>query len=407
MLQNLRLHRQRRPRGNLTMLKLGDSLHVSVIIPFQKYNPYVVETLSHLSKVKLELPKVAANTPARIGDNIGDNDAVATPAFSPLIRLTVVLLPDEPLAAAELAEVRTYPLTTEVIATGKVSPAIKRDQGAEKIESDIIAFIDDDAYPAPDWLTEAVMHFKDPQVVAVGGPQITPPADSFWQKVSGASFLSPLNGASMKCRYWPVEEANRDVDDWPSVNLLVERQAFLEVGGFDSSYWPGEDTKLCLDLTTKLKKKIIYEPRSKVFHHRRAGLKRHLKQIGNYGLHRGFFAKTLPDTSRRPIYFVPSLFVIFLAKLILFFAFESFWIQLAQSLGVSRIVDIARVLFVSGLAAYLAALTYSALSIGKLISNLAIGIATTPYLFFTHLWYGLRFLKGFFLVKTLQSKLGR
>ena len=40
------------------------------------------------------------------------------------------------------------------------------------------------------------------------------------------------------------------------VNLVVKREVFEAVGGYDSHYWPGEDTKLCLDITHKAGKKI-------------------------------------------------------------------------------------------------------------------------------------------------------
>jgi GT2 family glycosyltransferase len=264
-------------------------LSVAVIIPFQRYNDYVDETLTALENLE-QKPK----------------------------NLQVVLLPDAPFSEQVNDSLKKRQLTIVVVSTGPVSPAIKRDRGAEITQSDVIALIDDDAYPKPDWLIQALPHFQNQEVTAVGGPQVTPPHDDFWQQVSGATFLSILNGGAMRSRYWPIASAPREVDDWPSVNLLIRRTDFLAVGGFDSAYWPGEDTKLCLDLTQKLKKKMIYEPHAIVFHHRRAGLKRHLKQIGNYGLHRGFFAKTLPETSLRPIYFVPSLFTLFALSFVLF-----------------------------------------------------------------------------------------
>ena len=44
------------------------------------------------------------------------------------------------------------------------SPAEKRDLAAEKATGDAIAYLDDDAYPAPDWLTVAERAFEDPAV---------------------------------------------------------------------------------------------------------------------------------------------------------------------------------------------------------------------------------------------------
>ncbi len=46
-----------------------------------------------------------------------------------------------------------------IIPTGPVGPPLKRDIGAKKAKGEIIAFIDDDAYPRKDWLINAVKNF--------------------------------------------------------------------------------------------------------------------------------------------------------------------------------------------------------------------------------------------------------
>ncbi len=165
-----------------------------------------------------------------------------------------------------------------------------------------------DAYPVPEWLERAVAHFADPAVIAVGGPGVTPPDDSPSQQVSGAVYASPLVSAGYVYRYLPRDA--RDVDDYPSCNLLVRREPFVKHVGECLRYWPGEDTKLCMLLTRVEAKRIVYEPAAIVFHHRRALFWGHFKQVWNYAVHRGFFAQALPDTSLRPQYFVPSTFVV-------------------------------------------------------------------------------------------------
>jgi hypothetical protein len=109
-------------------------------------------------------------------------------------------------------------------------------------------------------------------------------------------------------RYLPRKATT--VDDWPSCNLLVRADAFREAGGFDSSYWPGEDTVLCLKLTHDLGLEIRYVPEALVYHHRRPGVRRHLRQAAQYALHRGYFVKRFPQTSRRLSYFTPSALVV-------------------------------------------------------------------------------------------------
>jgi len=194
---------------------------------------------------------------------------------------------------------------TKIIPTGKVSPAIKRDMALKYAKGELLAFIDDDAYPKKDWLKKVVRHFDNTCIGAVGGPNMTPPDDSISQRASGLVFATFIGSGNMAYRYVPGKR--RFVDDFPSVNLIVRKDVFEEVGGFDNEFWPGEDTKLCMDIVQS-GKKILYDPEAIVYHHRRKLFMPHLKQVYQYSKHRGYFAKKLPKTSFRMIYFLPSLF---------------------------------------------------------------------------------------------------
>jgi len=243
---------------------------ISIVIPVKEINSYIKESIPHLTSLDYQ-------------------------------NYDIMILPDY---AAELKHERI-----RVIPTGPVPPSQKRDLALNLSDAEIFAYIDDDAYPRKDWLKNAVVHFENKEVAAVGGPAVTPKNDSLPQKASGIVYSSFLASAGYTYRYIPKEK--REVDDYPSVNLLVRKSILNQVGGFDTKYWPGEDTKLCLDITKKLKKKIIYDPNVIVYHHRRKLFLPHLKQVWGYGLHRGFFVKKFPETSLRIGYFVPSLFVLF------------------------------------------------------------------------------------------------
>lgn len=320
----------------------------SIIIPVKAINDYVRETVPYIQ-------------------NLRRND------------WELIILPNE-MDPDEWHDPRI-----SIIASGKVGPAKKRDMGAERAAGDILVFLDDDSYPEPDLLDIADRYFSDKNIVALGGPAITPPSDTFWQRVSGAVFLSKLSGGVPE-RYVPVGEA-RPVDDWPSVNLVVRRDAFLAIGGFNSPYWPGEDTKLCLDLIQKTGKQIYYVPEMRVWHHRRAGLLAHLKQVGGYGIHRGYFAKRYPDTSRRALYFAPSAFALFFVLTFLIPPFIS---------GTSW-------LFLAGWAVYVSALFKAWRDMNK-YESAPVALAALSYTFLTHLWYGVRFIQGL-LTPKLVSRL--
>jgi GT2 family glycosyltransferase len=331
-------------------------LFYSIIIPVAAINDYINETCKKLKELK-------------------NNN------------FEILIFPDNITADNKVLEKQ---LNARIIPSGKVSPAIKRDMAIEHAKGNIFAFLDDDAYPENNWLDIADKYLcQDDDIAAIGGSQLTPSDDSFSQKVSGAMFLSPLSGKTL-IRYWPGNKVI-ETDDWPSVNILIKKEDFVKVGGFDSHYWPGEDTKLCLDITHKLKKKILYIPNLIVYHHRRSGLRKHIKQIGNYGLHRGFFAKEHPETSRRLFYFVPSLFDLFLLIGIILSFYN----------------DICSYIFLTGLSIYTIAVLFSTIFVWKRIRNIPISLSTIPYLVLTHLWYGIRFIQGFLFTKKLKSKLGK
>jgi len=328
----------------------------SIIIPVQNINDYIIETCSKLRALDKK-------------------------------NFEVLIFPD---ALEDNNDELERTLGAKIVASGKVSPATKRDMAMKYAKGDILAFIDDDAYPQKNWLNVAEQYLKNANMIAaIGGPQLTPPHDSFWQKVSGAVFLSPLSGRAL-IRYWPGTKI-QEVDDWPTVNFLIRKDDFIKIGGFDSRYWPGEDTKLCLDITKKLGKKILYIPDLVIYHHRRAGLRKHLKQIGNYGLHRGYFAKKFPETSRKFIYFVPSILVLFVV---------------CGGLASLLYKPLAK-LFLFGLTIYFLAVLLATISIWRKMKDFLISATTIPYLILTHLWYGVKFIQGLVFTTTLKSKLGK
>jgi len=194
-----------------------------------------------------------------------------------------------------------------VIASGPVLPNRKRQIAAEASTAEILAFIDDDAYPDPEWLTNAVRHFADPDVVGAGGPAVTPTGDNARQRASGAIFSSPLVTATTRHRY--VAEAQRDVGALASCNLLVRRDAFLRDAEASVRYWPGEDILLCM-FAARDGARIVYDPTALVYHHRRAVFAGHLRQVWAYGRFRGFFLRRLSTSRGDAVYAVPAAFVL-------------------------------------------------------------------------------------------------
>lgn len=247
----------------------------SVIIPVRTVTDYLKETVSHLKKVKYYDFEV------------------------------IIVFDEETKVNFGLRETRFK----AIAAGGPLSPGEKRNLGAREATGDVLAFIDDDAYPDIKWLRSAANIFEEkPDLYALGGPAVTPEGIPVEEEMAGRVLESYLSGAFTTYRH--KASKRKEIDDFPSVNLFVKKDAFLEVGGFDKEFWPGEDTKLCLDLVSKFGRKFLYDPKPVVYHHRRALFAPFLEQIGRYGRHRGHFAKIFPQNSRKLAYFVPSLFVL-------------------------------------------------------------------------------------------------
>lgn len=273
----------------------------------------------------------------------------------------------------------------KILNSGRVGPGEKRDMAATIATGDFLAFLDDDAYPDQYWLENAAQAFAR-GTEAIGGPSLTPPSNSFWQKVSGSMYEKKLLGGD-PLRYVRIKK-EITVDDWPSVNLFVKREVFIEVGGFACKFWPGEDTFLCLKLK-ELNIKIKYSPDVFVWHHRRLNLFSHLKQLSNYGLHRGYFARHYPATSLRIKYFLPTFLFLTTIFLIL-----SFILNLSQLKII--LLLLLFIYFMSVLSTLISMLRkYNVLHLSVLLF----------YTLSSHLLYGFHFLRGFLKSSSLESKL--
>lgn len=305
----------------------------------------------------------------------------------------VIVLPNETSKLdKELAKKYKF---LKIIPTKQITrPALKRDIGAQNAVGDILAFIDDDAYPQSDWLKKAIHLFNKKQVAVVCGPGIIPKNAALWEKVFDEVLKTKIGSGGFAYRF--VKQHARYVDDYPSMNFIIKKEIFQALGGFNNEFWPGEDSKLCEDIVYKLGEKIYYDPTVTIYHHRRNDLAGYLRQHGNYGFHRGAFFAHGDKNSRRITYVVPMLFLLYIAALIILGI--TIGLQNTQPALFTYTALIPAIL-------YLLLLCYLAGNAYKNTKSLKISILSAIVLFLTHTVYGIQFMSGLYAGTTKKEKI--
>lgn len=145
-------------------------------------------------------------------------------------------------------------------------------QGAAVARGEYLVFLNNDTIIQPGWLTHLVDTAEaDLSVGAVGSMLIYPDGilqeagGIIWKDGTGANYGRGENPIDRKFIF------AREVDYCSGASLLVRKNLFEELGGFDQRYAPAyyEDTDLCFGIRA-LGYKVVYQPTSRVIHYERA-----------------------------------------------------------------------------------------------------------------------------------------
>ena len=143
-----------------------------------------------------------------------------------------------------------------------------RNRGAELATGDVVAFIDDDAIAAPDWIEALVSVYESREVVAVGGKMVPK-----W--VAGRPAFLPSEF------YWLVGVTHEGFADAPGEvrntfgsNISFRRDVFRDLGGFDTDIGgrqgtknlQGGETELCARMAVEYGSGGCYTPEAEVAH---------------------------------------------------------------------------------------------------------------------------------------------
>ncbi|PRP90349.1 putative glycosyltransferase EpsH [Enhygromyxa salina] len=148
-----------------------------------------------------------------------------------------------------------------------------RNLGWQAAEGEIVAYIDDDAYPDPHWLHFLAHGFTTGDWVGVGGPNLAPPGDG------------PIADCVANAPGGPVQVLISDVEaeHIPGCNMAFRREALAAIDGFDPRYRAaGDDVDLCWRLQES-GGRIGFHAGAMNWHHRRNSLIAYWRQQIGYG----------------------------------------------------------------------------------------------------------------------------
>jgi O-antigen biosynthesis protein len=148
-----------------------------------------------------------------------------------------------------------------------------RNVGFRAASGQIVAYVDDDAYPDPQWLRYLAYGFMSTSYAAIGGPNLAP-AGSGW--VADCVANSP-GGAQH------VLLSDLEAEHIPGCNMSYRRWVLEQLGGFDGQFRiAGDDVDLCWRVLER-GWTIGFSPAALVWHHRRNSIRGYFKQQENYG----------------------------------------------------------------------------------------------------------------------------
>lgn len=199
-------------------------MKVSIVIPAYNEEKWIAKTLSAVQKLKYPDFEVIV-----VNNNSKDNtNEVVRPFTETDSRIRLIQEPRKGVLYA-------------------------REAGRVAASGEIIAQLDADCLPHPQWIAIALEYFNEPDVVAVTGP---------YRFYDAPPLLRTTTGLGQKYIYWPASILLRTFSKgsiYVGGNFFIRASALEKIGGYDTSidfYSDDADTGFRLSKVGK----VLFEP---------------------------------------------------------------------------------------------------------------------------------------------------
>lgn len=212
---------------------------ISVVICTYNGAPAIEETLEHVGRLRYPQFEVLV---------VDDGSADATPEI-----------------------VEEYPVRHVRTENRGLSSA--RNRGWKEARGEIVAYLDDDAFPDSDWLTYLAAAFRESDHAGIGGPNL-PPED-----------LGPIATAIGRAPGNPkaVLTSEQEAEHIPGCNMAFYREVLERLGGFDERFRiAGDDVDFCWRVL-EAGETLGYHSGAMVWHYPRSTISGFWNQQRNYG----------------------------------------------------------------------------------------------------------------------------